>query len=87
MPSNVHYRWLKHIQDKQERNDFEQSVLADHFVLSRLKAIIEEMDTEVQNDEASVNQFEDPNWAYKQAFRNGDKYRLKELKELVKHIN
>lgn len=82
----VNYRWLKHLPDQNDRKEFESAILSDGLVLGRLLAIIEEMDQELDQEEMSPEQFDNPNWAFKRAYRSGDKYRIKELKELLKHL-
>jgi len=81
----IHYSWVKHL-DPSDRDNFEQAVRADSLVLSRLNAILSEMEADIDREEASVTQFADPNWHYKQAFRIGDRARIGKLKELLSHL-
>lgn len=81
----INFKWVKHL-DQADRPKFEEAVRADVFVLSRLNAILDEMEDEITREENSLEQFKDPNWHYKQAFRLGDRYRIEKLKELLIHL-
>lgn len=74
--------WIKHLpQDKQK--DFESLVRNSTQLLTRLKQIIEERERELNNSSYSLDDFKDPNWSHKQAYRNGGFAELKRLKEII----
>lgn len=85
--SNLNFRWLKHLSSKPDKVSFEQAVLADNLVLERLRDILKEMEQELDKGEYGYDQFKDPNWAYLQAFRNGDRHRLEQIKQLLSHLD
>lgn len=78
--------WTKHLTTPKERKDFESLVRNSTLVLSRMKAILqEELETQLKQ-ETTTSDFEDPNWPYKQAFRNGTKASLHKLKDLFNFL-
>lgn len=75
--------WTKHLQSKQEKEDFERSVLGSRRVLERLKALIEERETALDRSELDPKSFENPSWAYLQAFKNGSRSAYNTIKRLI----
>lgn len=75
-------RWTRHLEG-QAKADFEMLVRNSTQVLTRLKAIIEEKDQEIQNTSYTLSDFDSPAWAHKTAFRNGQLSLLRQLKELI----
>jgi hypothetical protein len=63
--------WTSHIENEQDKKDFSNDVYRASRVLSRLSAMLNLREAAVEKSELTVKDFEDPNWAYKQAFRNG----------------
>lgn len=84
--TKVNYRWLKNINDAKQRQAFEQQILADKQILERLDEILSELAQELETKELGLNQFENPNWAYEQAFRNGQRSSIQLMKTLFTHI-
>lgn len=82
----LNFTWLKHLNDKEDRREFEKVVLSDSLVLGRLLAILEEMEKEVILDELSPEQFNTVNWQYKRAYNAGDLHRIKLIKDLFTHL-
>lgn len=77
--------WTKGIAEEL-KSDFEIQVRNSTSTLSRLYDIIEEKENSINNQEVSISDFDNPSWAYKQAYRNGQKASLKEIKELLAFI-
>lgn len=78
--------WTKHLRDDEARAQFENSARASSTVLSRLYDLLVEWESELTSQESRFDDFSDPNWAYKQAFRNGDRSRIRRLKALLGFI-
>jgi hypothetical protein len=72
--------WTKGLSEK-EKEEFEQMVRRS-LVVPRLLGIIKEWELELSNKETSED-YSDAAWAYKQAHRNGDRSRIKKLKDLL----
>jgi hypothetical protein len=49
--------------------------------------MIEEMEVQILTSERREDQFDNPNWSYKQAYKNGRLSTIKSLKELLSFIN
>lgn len=78
--------WVRHLKDPESKENFERSVRGSTVALARLLSLLEEQEQTIHNQEASASDFEDPNWSHKQAFRNGQKNQLKELKKLLSFL-
>lgn len=63
--------WIQHIKDPDERQKFINQILSARPVLERLNEMFEKREEAMDKNEASLSDFDNPNWAYKQAFRNG----------------
>lgn len=75
--------WTRHLSDPKEKESFEQSILGAKRVLERLKALIDERQFSMESIEKGLKQFDNPNWAYKQAFNNGLKSAYETIKKLI----
>jgi hypothetical protein len=74
--------WTKHLNNPDDKEKLEQSIRASTTMAHRLREILEE--EERQLDAAvTLKDFEDPSWSHKQAFRSGEKARIRKLKELL----
>ena len=75
-------RWTRNLPED-KRKEFEGLVRNSTLLLTRLKEIIEEAEQSEISQSSSLSDFKDPNWPYKQAFRNGSLSQLKKLKDLI----
>lgn len=82
----LHSKWFTHLSNEESRADFRRSLFSSRTVLRRLKNILEEEKRTMANAEASPKDFEDGNWAYKQAFRNGERRGLRIVEDLLQFI-
>lgn len=67
----MYQEWTAHLTDSDEKQRFEKKVQSSEKVLERLSDILDIRETGMDMQEMSQKDFENPNWAYKQAFRNG----------------
>lgn len=74
--------WTRHL-PKKDKETFEKTVRNSVTVLSRLKTILDEEYESILKEEQSSSDFSDASWSHKQAFRNGEKARLKKIKDLL----
>jgi len=79
----LHLTWTKHLKTKEERERFEKVLRGSSILITRLLQILEEEEQALSNIEVSSQEFDNPSWAYKQAFRLGEKSRIKKLKDLL----
>lgn len=76
--------WVRHLKDQDSRDNFERIVRGSVTALSRLYDLLEEEEEAIHNQEASTDDYlGTTDWAYKQAFRNGKKAQIRELKRLL----
>lgn len=78
--------WVRHLKDQESREKFEQSVRASVTALSRLYDLLGEQERDLLAQETSVDDFLNSDWAFKQAFRNGRKAQIREMKALLEAI-
>ena len=78
--------WTKHLQDSKARESFEGILRNNVQLFTRLTEIIEETERDLNSKETSIDDFGDPNWAYKQAYRNGERSQLRKIKQLFEFI-
>lgn len=83
----LHAKWFTHLGGKEKQDEFRRSVFAARPVLRRLKNILEEEKKSMEISETSPKDFEDGNWAYKQAFRNGERRGLRIVEDLLQFID
>jgi hypothetical protein len=79
-------QWTRNIKDPKKREDFERTLRASNTLVIRLLEILDEEERALNTGECSLKDFEDPSWAYKQAFKNGDRQRIKKLRDLLSFV-
>lgn len=75
--------WTKHTRDEEEKVNFERLLQNSRTVLNRLNALLDERESAMDKLELSVKSFDNPNWAYRQAFNNGFRSCLGITKTLI----
>lgn len=79
---NPSVEWFKGL-TPEGKESFEQVLRNNTLLLDRLNYIVGVWEQELLGQETSQDDFSEPNWALRQAARNGDKRRLKRLKDLL----
>ena len=79
-------QWLSNLKTEEEKKEFLDLVSYNSRVLLRLREILQEKYNSLESTETTLSDFSDPNWAHKQAFRNGEKTGLKEALALLKFL-
>ena len=76
--------WLRNLKDPSKREDFTKAVLSNlsNPTMQRLAEILDEMEQEL--DRPKESDYENPNWAYKQADYNGARRTLQRIKSIIK---
>ena len=72
--------WIKHLKTKEEQERFKSAVQGSKIVFDRLKALLEEEEAELLKIE---NNYDNPNWDYRQADVNGFRRCLRRLQTLI----
>lgn len=75
--------WTKHLKDIQEKEEFQSQIIGAKPVLDRLKQILTEEEAQIDRSEMDIKIFDQPNWAERQAYKNGCRAMLSILKRLV----
>ncbi len=78
----IHIGWVKHIRNDEEKIKFKQALQGSAFVLRILKKLIEEEKEVLRRSESTLDDFTG-DWAFKQAFRNGERRGLKFVEDLL----
>lgn len=74
--------WTKHLLDDQKEL-FKNQVIGSKDVLERLADILKEEEKQLDRSEMDIKCFEDPNWTYKQAYKNGQRSALQMMIKLI----
>lgn len=78
-------KWTEHLRnDPKAKEKFEQYVKGSKELLNRLEDILTDLEKSLDRSEIDPNQFDNPNWAYLQAYKNGCKGMLQKIKTLTK---
>ena len=77
--------WVRHLpaQDTDHIKQFEAAVRNSTVALGRLQDLLKEELEQIERSESSDTQFDTPNWDYHQAYRNGDRSRIRKLLYLL----
>lgn len=68
--------------DEEEKKNFLIILHNNTQLIRRLHAILDQWDKEIEKSEFTIKDYDTPNWAVKQAHRNGDRGRIKKVKDL-----
>lgn len=86
MTQQIPLVWTKHIKDPKKREDFVLAVRNSTVALTRLVEMAEEDLNTLNNSDFSTKDFDQPSWALRQAFKNGQRAELNKIKNLLNFI-
>ena len=75
--------WTKHLQTVKEKEEFEKDVYGSKRILNHLMLLLNEEENTLDRTEMDVKAFDNPNWAYKQAYKNGYRKAISILKTMI----
>lgn len=76
--------WSRHLaSDTEAKKKFEDMVEGSKLLTDRLQDILESLEANLEFTELSDTAFDNPNWAYKQAYMNGCKAMLRRVKVIT----
>lgn len=75
--------WTKHISDPETKSRFEAQILNAKPVLDRLRQILMEKEDTIDRTERNIGVYNTPNWAERQAHKNGNREMIWFLKTLA----
>lgn len=84
--SNISLEWVKSLPTEKEKKDFEKILRNSLLVLNRLYEILNEKQISIDKQTINPKDFDNPNWAYKQAYKCGQKSILQDLKDLLNFL-
>ena len=76
-------RWTSHLKSEEEIKEFQDYIRASKRLLDRMKDILEEEKTSLDRSEISNKVYDNPNWAYLQAHKNGYRQCLGIINSLI----
>jgi hypothetical protein len=77
--------WTRNVPNE-KKESYEQVIRSSSIALERLYEICEEWEEELTRAETKLDDFSGANWALRQAFRNGDRSRIRRVKELLSFL-
>lgn len=77
--------WTKGLEGKR-KEQFELALRNSSTALSRLLDMTEEWEEELTRQECNVRDYDTPNWEVRQAHRNGDRSRIRKLRDLLSFL-
>lgn len=75
--------WTKNCKSEEEKQQFVNSLNGSKIVLDRMKELLIEMEKDVEDTELSFKSYDTPNWAEKQAHKNGFKNAIRQINKLI----
>lgn len=75
--------WTNHLKDAEEKTRFKTYIYSSRGVLDRLKQIVSDMETELDNKELNPDSYDSPSWAARQADNNGYRRCLRRFQQLL----
>lgn len=79
----MYSKWTSHLATEQAKEEFRRDILRAKDVLDRQKQILNEEEAYLDRSEMNIKQFDQPNWEYRQAFKNGYRAALEIQKRLI----
>lgn len=68
------------------REGLEQAIRHSTVALGRLYEILDLWEQDLNSAETRLEDFDTPNWEVRQAFRNGDRARIRKLRDLMSFL-
>lgn len=75
--------WTAHLQTDDEKQRFINQLQGAREILERLTQLIEEKERDLGSSERTIKVYENPNWAFLQAHKNGYASAMKIIKQLL----
>jgi hypothetical protein len=75
--------WTKNLKDPEVKKRFESTLWGSKPVLDRLSQLLSEEEAELDRTEISAEAYDNPNWSYKQAHKNGQRAMLRKIQNLI----
>jgi hypothetical protein len=79
----MYTRWTQNLTDPEQIKEFQDYVKGSKRLLNRLSEILDEEEIAINKSETTQKTYENPNWSYLQAHKNGYRQCLKVLRILI----
>jgi hypothetical protein len=79
----MYTEWTRHIKDPTDKVEFEKDVYGSKRILDHLKGILKEKEKTLDRSELDPVSYDNPNWACKQAYKNGCRSSLHYMLTLI----
>jgi hypothetical protein len=76
-------QWTKNLRTEEDKKRFESTLQGSKIILDRLQQLLEEEEKDIDYSETNLGTYETPNWAAKQAHKNGQRAMLQKIKSLI----
>lgn len=86
MDRNSPTEWTRGLEGEEKKN-FDALINANKHILRKIYQVLKSKMNMIDREELSINDFDNNNWAYRQAFRNGKRTSFKELLDLLEFAN
>lgn len=77
--------WFRGV-SPEKKADFETVIRNSTMALGRLYELLDEWEEEITRAETKISDFDTPNWGERQAYRNGDRSRIRKLRDLLSFL-
>lgn len=78
---NLSVEWFHNIPDE-KRKIAENSIRSSTILVTQILRILDRWEEELNASESKLSDYDTPSWEAKQAHRNGDRARIRKLREL-----
>lgn len=75
--------WTKHLKNEKDKEDFSKYVLGSKALLNRLREILEDKEHSLDYSETALETYDNNNWSYRQAHKNGYRSCIRSIKKLI----
>jgi len=75
--------WTRHLTNADEKAEFEKFVRGSKRLLDRIKEVLTEQLDNQDASENTIKAYDNPNWAYKQAHRNGVRSTIQSILKFI----
>lgn len=74
--------WFRGLPEE-KKEGFELALRNSSLALGRLYDLLDEWERDLDSAEAKLDDYDNPSWSHKQAHRNGDRSRIRKLRDLL----
>lgn len=75
--------WTQHIKDQDAKAKFQETIKSAKPVLDHLNRLLSDYERGIDRSEIDISTFDKPNWAERQAFKNGQRSMITFLKTIT----